>query len=172
MSDIFLSYKSEDREKAQMIAAALEQIGYSVWWDRVIPPGRTYDEVIEEELNTARCVIVLWSKESVKSDWVKEEADEGIYRRILVPALIDNVKPPMGFRRIQAANLTDWKGELDHTAFKLLLRSIANILGHPAGKEKEVILPSYIKQKQEQEALLKKETFTNSIGMKFVLIPE
>lgn len=57
MSDIFLSYKSEDKAKAQTLAGALEQHGYSVWWDVVIPPGLTFDEVIEKELNAAKCVV-------------------------------------------------------------------------------------------------------------------
>jgi len=60
MSDIFLSYKSENREKAQVIDEALEQKEFSVWWDPIIPPGRKFDEVIEEELNAAKCVVVLW----------------------------------------------------------------------------------------------------------------
>jgi hypothetical protein len=90
MSDIFLSYKTEDRQKAKIIAKAIEQNGYSVWWDRIIPPGRSFDKVIEEELDAAKCVVVLWSKDSVMSDWVKEEADEGLRRKILIPVLIDS----------------------------------------------------------------------------------
>jgi hypothetical protein len=61
MSDIFLSYKSEDRARAKIIAEALEQHGYSVWWDRVIPIGKNYDDVITEALDAAKCVIVLHS---------------------------------------------------------------------------------------------------------------
>jgi hypothetical protein len=97
MSDIFLSYKSEDRAKAQIIAEALEKNGYSVWWDRVIPPGRTFDEVIEEELAAANCMVILWSEESVKSEWVRTEASEGNRRKILIPVLIEDVTPPLAF---------------------------------------------------------------------------
>jgi len=59
MSDIFLSYKNDDRPKAKIIAEALEQYGYSVWWDRIIPPGKIFDEVITDALDAAKCVIVL-----------------------------------------------------------------------------------------------------------------
>jgi hypothetical protein len=100
VSDIFISYSKLDRAKAQVLAKALEQEGWSVWWDPKIPPGKTFDEVIERALDTAKCVVVLWSKKSVLSDWVKTEAAEGKRRGILIPALIeDDVKIPLEFRR-------------------------------------------------------------------------
>ena len=128
MSDIFLSYASADRDRAQRIAAVLEAQGWSVWWDRTIPPGSTFDEVIEEALDAARCVVVLWSKTSVASDWVKTEAAEAARRKILVPALIDEVKIPLEFRRVQAANLSDWHGDTQYPELAILFRSIADHL--------------------------------------------
>jgi hypothetical protein len=80
-----------------------------VWWGRTIPPGKTFDQVIQEAIESARCVVVLWSKGSIISDWVKEEANIGKQRKILVPAKIDSVEPPLGFGLIQAADLTDCK---------------------------------------------------------------
>jgi formylglycine-generating enzyme required for sulfatase activity len=170
MSDIFLSYKSEDKIKAQIIAEALESEGYSVWWDRVIPPGRTYDEVIEEELDAAKCVVVLWSKESVKSDWVRTEASEGKIRRILVPVLIEDVLPPLAFRLIEAAKLIDWDGTKPNHEFDLLSKSVSRILGRTTAQKKKIQKPGEqekgVKREKEKEKII-----SNSIGMKFVLIP-
>ena len=104
--EIFISYSSSDRNKAKLLAEVLQAQAYSVWWDRKIPPGKTFDEVIEEKLETAQCVLVLWSEHSVRSKWVKEEASEGDKRGILIPVLIDDILPPFGFRRIQAATAT------------------------------------------------------------------
>jgi formylglycine-generating enzyme required for sulfatase activity len=200
MSDIFLSYKSEDRAKAQLIAELLEQQGCSVWWDRIIPVGKTFDEVIEEKLDAAKCVVVLWSEKSIQSKWVRTEAAEGNDRGILFPVLIEKVKVPLAFRRIQAANLVDWKGTPDHPQFQLLLRSVTEILGHPPSppekrKEEEERKEKEKQEKEEHDRLQKlkeeeerakraeqerlhrqkeqkeQKTFTNSIGMKFVLIP-
>ncbi|HXU83515.1 MAG TPA: toll/interleukin-1 receptor domain-containing protein, partial [Polyangia bacterium] len=83
--DIFLSYSNQDRLWATGFAQVLGQRGWSVFWDRRIPFGRTFDRVIEDELDKAGCVVVLWSRNSVKSDWVRTEAAEGARRQIIHP---------------------------------------------------------------------------------------
>src|SRR5262245_57097082 len=125
MSDIFISYAREDRDKAEQLAQVLTQQGWSVWWDRHIPAGRSFDDVIEQALSSAKCILVLWSKNSVASRWVKGEAAEGAQREILVPVLIEQVKQPLEFNRIQAADLTAWNGRAEHPALKELLNSVA-----------------------------------------------
>lgn len=129
MADIFLSYTSEDVDRAKPLVRILEQQGWSIWWDHNIKPGKAFDQVVEDEIATARCLVVLWSNKSVQSDWVKSEADEGQKRKILIPAMIDNVVIPLGFRRTQAARLYDWRvDDLCHPQLKLLLVSIEEVL--------------------------------------------
>ena len=176
MSDIFISYSSKDRGKAKDIAEALVQQGFSVWWDRSILPGETFDTVIGEALDAAKCVIVLWSKTSVFSDWVKIEATEGEQRGILIPVLIDDVKMPLRFRLMHAANLRDWEGISPHPGFDNLLKAIAGILGRPLAmqsgqKTNEVrdVEPEKVNISIEETEKLAKQG--NSIGMKFTLIP-
>src|SRR5262249_46704109 len=108
MTDIFISYHNEDRPRAQKLAKALESSGWSVFWDRRIPIGKTWPDMIGKELEESGCVVVLWSKTSINSDWVREEAEHAKQRRVLVPVLIDKVLPPIGFRGIQTADLVDW----------------------------------------------------------------
>ena len=131
MSDIFLSYASSDRETAHKFADALEALGWSVWWDREIPPGKTFDQVIEEELTSAHCVVVLWSKESVRSRWVRAEASAAADRDCLVPVLIDTVAIPLEFKRIQAAGLMDWDGDAENPEFARLVQAVRQRLGQP-----------------------------------------
>jgi hypothetical protein len=133
MADIFISYASSDRERARQLADSLASRGYKVWWDRTIPPGRVFDEVIQEALHAAKCVIVLWSAQSVRSNWVKTEAAEGASLGRLVPALVERVLPPIEFKRIQAADLNDWTGDEDHAEFRKLLASVDRLLRQPAG---------------------------------------
>ena len=132
MSDIFVSYASADRDRARAVAQALTDQGWSVWWDRTIPPGRQFDEVIEEALDSARCVVVLWSKASVASQWVKTEAAEAMRRKILVPVLIEDVKIPLEFRRLQAADLSTWTGGNTHEEVRKFFASIGTNVGQEA----------------------------------------
>src|SRR2546422_9121085 len=125
MTDIFLSYASEDRERASKLASSLEACGWSVWWDRKIIAGQTFDQVIEHELETAKSVVVLWSKDSISSEWVKNEAAVAAERGVLVPALIGLVKLPLEFRRKQAADLVNWDGDPSHKGFQALCDGIA-----------------------------------------------
>jgi hypothetical protein len=125
MADIFVSYARPDRPRAEQLARALERAGWSVWWDREIPPGRSFDEVIEEALSLARCVIVLWSQDSVRSEWVKTEAAEAAQRRILVPILADGARIPLEFRRIQAAAIDDWRNLESNAGWVQLCDAVA-----------------------------------------------
>ena len=124
MSNIFISYSSEDRDTARRLAQALEQEGWSVWWDRKIAAGKSYQRVIEAELDAADCVIVIWSEKSVASDWVVAEAAEGRERDLLVPVSIDNAKPPLVFRQIQTADLSKWDGSPGSPVFRQLVNDI------------------------------------------------
>ena len=178
--EIFLSYARSDRKRAEIFAKALEKQGYSIWWDRSIPHGRKFDEYILEKINQAKCIIVLWSRDSVKSDWVMDEAERGKRRGILIPVLIDDVDIPLGFGRYQTAQLIDWAGALPNEEFGLLTDSIAGILGRTQVQEKKIQEPEEEKRRRRQkeddrEKIKKKEetvkTITSSIGMKFTLIP-
>ncbi|MGN6495536.1 MAG: toll/interleukin-1 receptor domain-containing protein [Agriterribacter sp.] len=129
MADIFLSYSSEDKSKVRLIAYALEKMGWTVWWDRKIGAGKMYDEVIEEELSKARCVVVVWTVRSIASKWVKNEANAGDQRNILVPLMLEQVRIPLAFSRIEAAQLIDWNGEEDNPELKILMNAVAQTLG-------------------------------------------
>ena len=95
MADIFLSYAREDWEKAERLAKALEEEGWSVWWDFKIRFGQTFDRVIEEALADSRCALVLWSRRAVESEWVRTEAAEEQARGILIPLQIEACQIPL-----------------------------------------------------------------------------
>nr|MBL8412020.1 TIR domain-containing protein [Dechloromonas sp.] len=134
MADIFLSYNEKDRERARRVATGLTEAGWSVWWDRRIPAGETWRSVLEDALENMRCMIVLWTANSIESEWVYEEASEGRRQDKLIPVMLDAVRPPAGFREIQAADLTGWDGSPEFEGWRLLLADLENMLGPPAGK--------------------------------------
>jgi formylglycine-generating enzyme required for sulfatase activity len=129
MSDIFISYASEDRACVAPLADALSGQGWSVWWDHSINAGRHFDEVIEAELAAARVVIVAWSQASVESRWVRAEAQEGLDHNKLIPVYLDEISPPLIFRSLQAVSLVDWDGNKTTRDFTRLVADIGCLLG-------------------------------------------
>ncbi|MEM1149546.1 MAG: TIR domain-containing protein [Pseudomonadota bacterium] len=132
MADIFISYKREDQEehgRVRPIAEALRAEGYDVFYDVQVPPGSSWEDVLQSKINAARAVIVLWSRHSVDSDWVKEEAEMAKHAGKLIPVFLDAVPPPFGFARIEGANLVDWDGDLSHIEWKNLVAAIKARIG-------------------------------------------
>ena len=126
MADIFLSYASEDRERARLVAQLLEGQSWTVWWDRKIPAGVAYDEVIEREIGAAKYVVVLWSISSTKSEWVKNEAASAVEQEKLIPVQIDDIKLPLEFRRRQTLNLSGWSGDASDTRLESLFEALSS----------------------------------------------
>ena len=124
MADIFISYASEDQDCAAKVAHALESSGHSVWWDRRLRSGTDFTKEIGQQLDAARCVIVLWSKASVDSAWVRDEAAEGQRRQVLLPVKIEAVQPPYGFRGLQTASLVGWRGDAGAPEFVGILADL------------------------------------------------
>lgn len=128
MNDVFISYSNEDLDKVTPIAQTLQEQGWSIWWDPQIPFGKRFDDAIETALDSSKCILVVWSKNSIKSNWVKTEAAEGMRRNILVPILLDDVIIPLEFRRIQTARLANWARHSQSKEFDKLLDTITLIL--------------------------------------------
>lgn len=130
MHDIFLSYSTKDRDRLKPLFQALAQQGWSVFWDhQSIHTGENWHRKIEEAINNSRCVVVVWSKHSIQSEWVLEEASRGKARNVLLPIRIDAIEPPFGFGMRQAGDFTGWNGKGDHPAFIELAAQIYGLLG-------------------------------------------
>ena len=125
MADVFLSYAQEDRTRAGKLADALRERGWDVWWDAHVYVGTRFRAEIARQLESAKCVVVLWSQASIESDWVIDEAEDGKNRGVLVQALIDAAQPPHGFRGIQWANLNSWSGDTHAEEFVKLADGIS-----------------------------------------------
>jgi hypothetical protein len=128
MSDVFISYAEEDRDRAREVAMRLTREGWSVFWDRTIPVGSIWDDILERELNTAKVIVVLWSKASVGSEWVRIEASVGAERKILAPVFLESATIPVRFKLSQTANISDWKsGASDTEGMQSLVDAVCRI---------------------------------------------
>jgi adenylate cyclase len=139
MSDVFVSYARSTAKQAQAVAQALRSQGYDVWLDDAIPAHRAFTDVLEEELRAATAVVVLWSVEAVKSQWVQSEADHARAAGKLVQLNIDGANLPMPFDRIQCTDLMGWTGDLGAPSWRKVVDSIATLTGAPAAAAKPVV---------------------------------
>jgi len=123
---VFLSYARSDRERVGPLANALEASGFQVWWDSMLVGGAAFSREIEQAIERADAVVVLWSKSSIASDWVRDEAGQARDTGKLIPALLDDCLPPLGFRQYHAVNLVRWAGDRADPGFAALSDAIGN----------------------------------------------
>ncbi len=128
-ADIFLSYNREDQSRAKLFAEAFEAQGFKVWWDVGLRTGEAYDEVTETALRTAKAVVVLWSKKSVQSRWVRAEATLADRNKTLVPCMIEPCERPIMFELTQTAELGHWAGEKTDRVWLGFLADVAQLVG-------------------------------------------
>jgi len=130
MSHVFISYARPDEALATLVADELRGAGFDVWRDDELPAHRPYAEVIEERVNGARAVVVLWSAEAAKSHWVRAEADTARAAMTLVQVSLDGTLPPMPFNQIQCADLKGWDGQRTAPGWRKLLASVGELAGN------------------------------------------
>jgi TolB-like protein len=132
-TDLFVSYKAEDRARLKPLVDALEAEGFSVWWDVHIGGGANWREDIQDHLNAAKCVIVAWTKRSVarEGNFVRDEATRAQRRGTYLPVRLDAVEPPLGFGEVQALSLIGWKGDAADPRFQSVVTAARNVI---AGK--------------------------------------
>ncbi|HEV2079319.1 MAG TPA: toll/interleukin-1 receptor domain-containing protein [Allosphingosinicella sp.] len=125
MTDVFISYARESLTAANRAAAELRSAGFNVWFDEHLPAHRAYSEVIEEQLDSAQAVLVLWSQAAAQSHWVRSEANRARESGRLVQARLDDARLPMPFDQIQCADLRNWSGDPETGGWQSILRSVA-----------------------------------------------
>jgi TolB-like protein/Flp pilus assembly protein TadD len=150
-SDVFISYKAEDRRRIEPLVEALQADGYSVWWDQHIGTGDEWRETIERQLDAAKCVIVAWSKQSIgpQGQFVRDEASRAQRRHVYLPILIDSVEPPLGFGERQATSLRGWRGNRSDARYQAILAGVRRVTG-----EASAPAPAVSKRGIDRRALL------------------
>ncbi len=124
MTDVFISYARPDEAEAALVAKQLRALGHQVWRDEDLPAHRVYGEVIEERLKSAKAVVVLWSAEAARSQWVRAEADTARSLATLIQVSLDGTIPPLPFNQIQCADLNGWAGEEQTPGWRKLAASV------------------------------------------------
>ncbi len=121
MPDVFISYKKTDADRVRPLVAHLRAASLDVWWDEAIQPSTSWRAEIAKQLNAAKCVVAVWTQDSVDPEqgaWVMEEATHGLARKVLAPVRLDLVSPPLGFGEVQYADLAAWSGGAEDPRFQ------------------------------------------------------
>ncbi len=135
MPDVFISYNHADKDAARWFAEAFRAEGFDVWWDATIKPGEAYDQVTEDALRAAKAVVVLWSKTSVVSRWVRAEATLADRNQSLIPVMIDACERPIMFELTQTADLSRWRTGIDPAVWQGFLADVRAHIARAATRE-------------------------------------
>ena len=152
MADIFISYARADRGIAKQLASSLAARGYHVWWDAELVGSDDFRDVIFDELTLAKAVIVIWSENSVRSKFVRDEAGRADTKNKLIATCVagfDMESLPMGFGGCHCQPVD----ELDQTLKALARLGVLPANQKPAQEQKL--------QQAEKEAWEKIKTSQN-----------
>ena len=153
MADVFISYKREDRRVAERLSGTLQQLGFDVWWDFELLSGENFRAAIRAVMDQCKAAVVVWSKAATESSFVLDEASYALRLGRLCPLRIEAVDLPFGFGQIHAEDLSDWNGELSHSGFQNVVRSIEERVGRKA------MFGSLVRSQEKQAAAAELEAF-------------
>jgi eukaryotic-like serine/threonine-protein kinase len=144
LTDVFVSYSREDQEVARRFAENFASEGLSVWWDQALNPGEAFDQVTELALEEARAVVVLWSKHSVNSRWVRAEATQASANNRLLPVMIEPCRRPIMFELTHTADLSGWDGNAEDPAWLTFSASVRRFVERrgPVGSAVPAVAPA------------------------------
>src|SRR5262245_27358649 len=139
MHDVFLSYTHADKPTVRRIADALAREHLTIWWDQAINAGETFDEVTAHALKDAAVIVVLWSKRSVESRWVRSEATFADRSSKLLPVTIEPCDRPIQFELTQTLDLSDWNGDVTDPRWRALIDGIRRLLDKQSPQPSEAV---------------------------------
>ncbi|GJL65656.1 MAG: hypothetical protein NPIRA05_06270 [Nitrospirales bacterium] len=135
---VFISYKREEAPCAALLREALVKEGFNVWWDEDLQCGQKWADKIDEAVREAACIIVLWSDRARDSEWVRHEASQAIACDVYAPCRIELVQLFSPYDRIQATDLIDWDGDVEHSGFRNLLARIETLIPKPVSRSRRI----------------------------------
>lgn len=141
MHDIFLSYDHDDFSTASRFAEGFEREGLTVWWDASLRSGEAFDAAIESALKSAKAVVVLWSRTSVQSRWVRAEATLADRNRTLVPAMIEPCDRPIMFELTHTVDLSRWNGDAADRTWQSFLGDVRRLVEAGGAASSEATSP-------------------------------
>lgn len=132
MTDIYIAYAREDRERVRPLAESLQFEGWDVWWDPS-EPAMGASAALDQKLGTAGAILVVWSSYSRGSEYVRSEAATGLYKNKLIQTRVDTASPPRPFDQLEVIDIGLWSGERDDPNWRRVMSAIRLFAGPPSG---------------------------------------
>jgi len=121
---VFISYSSKESQLARWLSVDLSNYGHDVWLDEwIIKVGDSIPKKINEGLEECDFVLVILSKNSIKSNWVEREwhskyCDEIESGKIkIIPILMEKCKIPYLLKQKKYA---DFRNDYNNGLFDIL----------------------------------------------------
>ena len=121
---VFLSYARKNLERIQPLLKGFEAHGWTMWVDRLeLRSGDDWAARIPRMIENAYCAVVVWSRDAVKSEWVRKEATLALAKvgkglRLFPVQLDRDIDIPEEFRKWHAVDLSEWNGDASDALFK------------------------------------------------------
>src|ERR1700754_2820977 len=148
MTDIYISYAREDRERVRPIVESLQFEGWDVWWDPS-EPTIGGSAALDQKLGSAGAILVVWSGYSRGSEYVRSEAATGLYKNKLIQVRVDSSVPPRPFDQVEVVDLSRWQGERDDGNWRQTISAIRLFAGAP---QIPAQIPAFQTKKQKPKA--------------------
>ena len=135
MSDVFVSYARATEPQAKAIAEALRAQGYQRLARRRDSGAQALCGGDRGAAEGAKAVVVIWSADAAKSQWVRAEADAARELGTLIQVEHRWHPPPLPFNQIQCADLKAGAASEAAPGWRKLAKSVAALVGgeQPSG---------------------------------------
>lgn len=134
---VFISYSHEDSDFVDKLAINLVQRNVYIWFDKwELSVGDSLLDKIQAAITEASALIIVLSKSSVKSNWVKKELNAALMREldekrvVVLPLLLEDCEMPIFLREKMYA---DFRKDFDAGLHKVS-ESVAKITSIGLGR--------------------------------------
>ena len=130
MTDVYIAYAREDRDRLRLFADMLAYEGWAVWMNPG-DPGADDASVTDSKMNGAGAIVAVWSEHARRSEIVRSEAVSGLYKNKLIQVRIDPGTPPRPFDQVELIDLSQWHGAYDDPNWRKLILALRRAVGEP-----------------------------------------
>jgi hypothetical protein len=103
VEDVFISYGRSDRRYVERLAAHLQAVGFTVWWDHQVEPGDSFGRGIQDAIGRCALFVPVLTPDAVTSERVEREISYAADRhKRMFPLVLIPCQPPVELVGVEA----------------------------------------------------------------------